>query len=237
MEKILFIITVSAMISSCGKQGCTDPLAMNYSSKATKDDNSCEYAITNNWKMKSYILNDIDISSNYTFLKLYSYADSSFWSQSLEINDTLTKDTSINFINTYVPDTTITFTDTTYVTDTIFGPNDTTLVDTTITFSDTLIIDSLVILVDSVIIDSLIYDSTIIDIVGVFNLSNNQSEFNLQNESKRTNSNFSSGNDWQLDNNFNKFLINSLSDTLMHLILIGSNDPSINSIELIYEKE
>lgn len=38
----LTIISASTLVA-CKKKGCTDPLAINYSAKATKDDNSCKY--------------------------------------------------------------------------------------------------------------------------------------------------------------------------------------------------
>ena len=34
---------LTVIFFSCGKEGCTDPLATNYDSNAKKDDNSCEY--------------------------------------------------------------------------------------------------------------------------------------------------------------------------------------------------
>lgn len=45
MKNILFIaIAASALVlSSCKKEGCTDPTAVNYNDKAKKDDNSCTY--------------------------------------------------------------------------------------------------------------------------------------------------------------------------------------------------
>lgn len=44
--KHLFFLSVmtSALIFSCKKEGCTDETALNYNSKAKKDDGSCEYA-------------------------------------------------------------------------------------------------------------------------------------------------------------------------------------------------
>lgn len=42
---ILFsLLAVAIIFSGCRKEGCTDPEAINYNSKAKKDDGSCEYA-------------------------------------------------------------------------------------------------------------------------------------------------------------------------------------------------
>ena len=43
MKKQLIFILSILILGSCGKKGCTDPLAVNYDSNAKKDDNSCEY--------------------------------------------------------------------------------------------------------------------------------------------------------------------------------------------------
>jgi hypothetical protein len=43
MKKQLIFILSILILGSCGKEGCTDPLAINFDSNAKKDDNSCEY--------------------------------------------------------------------------------------------------------------------------------------------------------------------------------------------------
>ncbi len=44
MKYLLLTITVyGALLSSCGKKGCTDKVAANYDAKARKDNNTCEY--------------------------------------------------------------------------------------------------------------------------------------------------------------------------------------------------
>ena len=43
MKSSLIIMITILFLGSCGKEGCTDPLATNYDSNAKKDDNSCEY--------------------------------------------------------------------------------------------------------------------------------------------------------------------------------------------------
>lgn len=52
ISKITGMVAIAGMtalsITSCGKKGCTDPLATNYSEDATKHDGSCEYAATEN---------------------------------------------------------------------------------------------------------------------------------------------------------------------------------------------
>ncbi len=46
MKKIIFIALAAStlFLNSCKKEGCTDPIATNYSEKAKKDDGSCTYA-------------------------------------------------------------------------------------------------------------------------------------------------------------------------------------------------
>ena len=39
--KITFILFIAIILSSCGKDGCTDPNATNYNPDAKNDDNSC----------------------------------------------------------------------------------------------------------------------------------------------------------------------------------------------------
>jgi hypothetical protein len=41
---VLVLFIFSIIFSSCGKKGCTDLLATNYSSESKKDDGSCEYS-------------------------------------------------------------------------------------------------------------------------------------------------------------------------------------------------
>jgi len=59
-RRLLLITTVAVLAMSCRKEGCTDPAADNYSSKAQKDDGSCTYTIPSS---------GYDIPSTYTFIK------------------------------------------------------------------------------------------------------------------------------------------------------------------------
>lgn len=43
MKKALLAILLVGSLISCKKEGCTDPVAVNYSDEAKKDDNSCDY--------------------------------------------------------------------------------------------------------------------------------------------------------------------------------------------------
>ena len=45
MRLIMFTL-LTVVFFSCGKEGCTDPLATNYDSSAKKEDNSCNYCYT-----------------------------------------------------------------------------------------------------------------------------------------------------------------------------------------------
>ena len=46
MKKVFYMLVVllgfASVTTSCNKKGCTNPLATNYNSDATKDDGSCE---------------------------------------------------------------------------------------------------------------------------------------------------------------------------------------------------
>ena len=44
--KLLLISTILLTAIACKKEGCTDPIAINYDDKADKNDNSCEYKKT-----------------------------------------------------------------------------------------------------------------------------------------------------------------------------------------------
>ena len=46
MKKLLVFVFAVTLLGSCGKKGCTDPLADNYDADATIDNGSCEYPDT-----------------------------------------------------------------------------------------------------------------------------------------------------------------------------------------------
>ena len=45
INKLFYIIFFLGIILSCGKEGCTDPLAHNFDESAKKDDGKCFYGI------------------------------------------------------------------------------------------------------------------------------------------------------------------------------------------------
>ena len=58
MKKILLTLSlVLPLTMSCTKKGCTDPLAINYSESAQKNDGSCEYEETSTNIIKSGFIN------------------------------------------------------------------------------------------------------------------------------------------------------------------------------------
>lgn len=77
MKQILFFVLIAStfIITSCKKEGCTNPTAVNYSLEATKDDGSCIYAepeaetgkvtisLEHQWETVS---NDFQLNTEYT---------------------------------------------------------------------------------------------------------------------------------------------------------------------------
>ncbi|MBL6871072.1 MAG: hypothetical protein ISQ95_00595, partial [Flavobacteriales bacterium] len=45
INKLFYITLYLLVIQSCGKEGCTDPLAHNFDDSAKKDDGKCFYGI------------------------------------------------------------------------------------------------------------------------------------------------------------------------------------------------
>tara|TARA_Y100000589_G_C27196827_1_gene647239 strand:+ start:5985 stop:7202 length:1218 start_codon:yes stop_codon:yes gene_type:complete len=62
-SKLLLVLIVSILISSCQQKGCTDPSALNYDANAKKDDNSCEYEDFDKQGLLSNIANNYIIPS------------------------------------------------------------------------------------------------------------------------------------------------------------------------------
>ena len=44
ISKLLFLLSAFPLIIACERQGCTDMVALNYNTKASKNDRSCEYS-------------------------------------------------------------------------------------------------------------------------------------------------------------------------------------------------
>lgn len=64
MKNIVLLATGSALLlmftfTSCKKKGCTEELAINYVSKAKKDDGSCSYSSTKMIGAYTYVVNGI----------------------------------------------------------------------------------------------------------------------------------------------------------------------------------
>ncbi len=71
MKKIILFLSVAVVLSSvtsCSKEGCTDSMANNYSSKAKKDDGSCTF--DRDAVIGSYLVNgtvNCDLSGSNSF--------------------------------------------------------------------------------------------------------------------------------------------------------------------------
>ena len=73
MNKLKLNLVLSGLtlltIVSCGKQGCTDPLASNYNADATKDDESCEYDTAISYTVPStYEFTDADGNNTVSYV-------------------------------------------------------------------------------------------------------------------------------------------------------------------------
>ena len=79
MSTRIFTIALTTVIalSSCKKEGCTDESAINYNSKAKKDDSSCEYSSTE----PAYT-----VPSTYSFTDVNGNSTVSFTGQTERLN-------------------------------------------------------------------------------------------------------------------------------------------------------
>lgn len=67
----LVIAGLALTTTSCKKEGCTDPNAINYSDSAKKDDGSCKYASSNNDDGVVYITENISENTTWTSDKVH----------------------------------------------------------------------------------------------------------------------------------------------------------------------
>ena len=63
----LFFILILLMCISCQKKGCTDPVAINYSNEAEKNDNSCQYQDFDKFDLLT------NLTNNYILPSIESY--------------------------------------------------------------------------------------------------------------------------------------------------------------------
>src|SRR5690554_547320 len=68
---LLILATITLATTSCKKEGCTDPNAINYSDSAKKDDGSCKYASSNNDDGVVYITENISENTTWTSDKVH----------------------------------------------------------------------------------------------------------------------------------------------------------------------
>src|SRR5690554_3078136 len=68
---LLILATITLATTSCKKGGCTDEAAVNYSSKAKKDDGSCKYTEVSNDNSKIIVSQNITENTTWTNDKVY----------------------------------------------------------------------------------------------------------------------------------------------------------------------
>ena len=68
---LIIFLLVQTTLSSCKKNGCTDPTASNYNSKAKKDDNSCEY-LTDSLSKLTFKFNHFFDNQIFSFDSIYN---------------------------------------------------------------------------------------------------------------------------------------------------------------------
>ena len=93
MKRLLVFVFALALLGSCAKKGCNDPLAKNYDSSVTKDDGTCLYSVLGYWELQTYILNGDDLTSTFSDYFIYLYSDNSYSCEYLYSGDS-------NYINT-----------------------------------------------------------------------------------------------------------------------------------------
>ncbi len=75
------------LLGSCGKEGCSDPDAINYDSSVTKNDGTCLYSVLGYWELETYILNGDDLTSTFSDYFIYHWDDSSYSLAYLPLGD------------------------------------------------------------------------------------------------------------------------------------------------------
>src|SRR5690554_7496672 len=68
---LLVMATLTLATTSCKKEGCTDPNAINYSDSAKKDDGSCKYAEVSNDDSKVIVSQNITENTTWVSDKVY----------------------------------------------------------------------------------------------------------------------------------------------------------------------
>ena len=89
MKKLLVFVFIVALLGSCSKKGCNDPLAKNYDSSVKKDDGTCLYSILGDWELQTYILNGDDLTSTFSDYIIHLYSDSSYLVEYLLAGDSI----------------------------------------------------------------------------------------------------------------------------------------------------
>ena len=96
MKKLLVFVFILALLGSCSKKGCNDPLAKNYDSSVKKDDGTCLYSILGDWELQKYILNGDDLTSTFSDYIVHLYSDSSYLAEYLMLGDSIYINTCID---------------------------------------------------------------------------------------------------------------------------------------------
>lgn len=68
---LLLMASLTVVTTSCKKEGCTDPNAINYSESAKKDDGSCKYASQGNNETTVYVTENISENTTWVSDKVY----------------------------------------------------------------------------------------------------------------------------------------------------------------------
>tara|TARA_B100000609_G_scaffold105657_1_gene83911 strand:- start:59 stop:547 length:489 start_codon:yes stop_codon:yes gene_type:complete len=89
MKKLLVFVFILALLGSCSKKGCNDPLAKNYDLSVKKDDGTCLYSILGDWELQTYILNGDDLTTTFSDYIVHLYSDSSYLAEYLMLGDSI----------------------------------------------------------------------------------------------------------------------------------------------------